>query len=169
MALFVKIAHLLDDRIKANKIQQNCYDQILFTSQMRAKPKKLVIKCWIYNGDHGPEVYKIDQKGRLKDQENGRQVRSQHSPQPALPSTDARMQKLPDFPNTPLSPIGDVVTVPSHDEFNDTQPIDFAEVSNWFSESTPNISSSSTEWKTEVPVFFRDFDPDFELGWLQTD
>jgi hypothetical protein len=125
------------------------------------RTKKSVVKCWIYNGDNGPEVYELDERGQLKDQENGRRTRPRNGPRPTLTFMNGKIQTLPDLPSPTLSPIQKIVTSQSHTESNQTESVDFPVVSDWFSESTLDLSSAIVEWESEVPPFFFDSDPDF--------
>jgi hypothetical protein len=149
----------------------------------RVRTKKSQIKYWIYNGDNGPEVYELDEHGRLKDEITRRRIRGGDVPKPtAAPPTppvfsmDARTQALPDssdIPSSVSSSIGAVDASSIQIGSNHTQSVDFAAISEWFteseSESTLNTSSSTREsesqlefeFEHEIPDFCFDLDPDF--------
>jgi hypothetical protein len=89
-----------------------------------------------------------------------------------MPIPIAKMETFPDTPNTPntsntpspvSSPIGDVVTSQPQVEFNDTQSVDFETISNWFSDSIEQTSSSMLDWDSEVPNIFFGLDPEFNF------
>jgi hypothetical protein len=135
-----------------------------FTSQIGMRTKKSSIRCWIYNGDNGPEMYLLDEHGRLKDRPNGRRVKPKTITQPVLISTSARTQTLPDSPSPAFSPIGDAVPSPLKGESNDTESGDSAAVSDWPSGLTWNELFSNVGWPPESPDLSHDFDRDFGLS-----
>jgi hypothetical protein len=130
-------------------------------------------KSWIYNGDNGPEVYELDEHGRLKDDTNGRRTRRSDVPRPTPPplfSMDARMQTLPHISDTSssvLSSTGDLDTTRAPNGSNHTQSVQLTTVSEWFPESTLNAPSSTTEsqleFEPETSGFFFGSDPDFQF------
>jgi hypothetical protein len=105
-------------------------------------------------------VYLLDERGRLKDQQNGRRAEPKTLTQPAVISTSA-MQTLTDSSRPAFSPIGDIVPSPSNGDSNDTESADSAAVSDWPSELTWNELLSSLRWSPESRDILGDFDRDF--------
>jgi hypothetical protein len=128
---------------------------------MRGRKKKPACRCWIYNGDDGPEVYLLDERGRLQNPENGGRGRYWVA-RPVSPSMVAKMQKPPNPPSSAASAIGDVAISPAQGEFNDTQSVDSPMVSNWFSESE-SYDLKDMESESKAPGFLFDLDADFKF------
>jgi hypothetical protein len=137
--------------------------------QQREGTKKCPIKCWIYNGDNGPEVYELDEHGRLKGETKRRRTRHSNVPKPPLSSIDAKMQTLGDSANSASSSIGEVDTSPAQTKSNHTQFADFVRVSDRSQELTLSTSSSNRELDAEDVDLFLQSDLDFEFSDFDRD
>jgi hypothetical protein len=140
----------------------------------KVRTKAFQIKSWIYNGENGPEVYELDERGRLKDETNGRRTRPSDVPKPPLPalpplfSIDTRIQTFPHTPSSSFSSIGELDTSPVQTKSNHTQSVDFPAISEWFTELESNSSSQMMELESEDFNFFLHSDLDFEFSYFDS-